>query len=626
MAAHVVPMVGVSSFGNRRSNHGTGRQAGLASRTRASAKPGIHRSHGAHGSHGARGPDTSTGSSLKIANWRVRQSDDGSGASVIHVDDELPSCTRPPARPRFSSSSFRASSTRRRSDTGKPASASSHGADALADVEGDGNMVSRASRPQGSSGSGASSFEVVRHSRLLERDDGQTVSLFELSRWSRDSPNSSGSKGEATLRPAPSADCSATVTPDESQREQLLAALYASDAMPGRHAGPSFSSLIDAFRGLSIHGQPSTSLDSGELSRDRTTNKTFGGSGMASSSGVYQEPATSSSHSAGAPSKDQDRFEQLINKLNRKYRPENNPVRTGTGGGCKATEAVAADGQQRHHADSMSTVQHRRPVHGSGRRVNTESDSVMECLAADLGHARSDFSTDVGIPGGSTGGGTGGSHGRGNSLNPKAREFFSFSRADSQATLLARRPVLSFAGWGAPWEDAGPDALAGVGSRNRGSVLASAGSLSAALPSYLGLWPETNARPLGLVPVSGPANQGISQGITEENANGGMMEPSFPLIAPVHSLPRMAYLPMSSGSGGLGLPGPAVVPVAPVPPRPVPKPKSPDAKTQQLYEAWVEYRKAIEPGYAMSCKVRQQRRAQRKTAQHPRPKRFKGTV
>lgn len=50
-------------------------------------------------------------------------------------------------------------------------------------------------------------------------------------------------------------------------------------------------------------------------------------------------------------------------------------------------------------------------------------------------------------------------------------------------------------------------------------------------------------------------------------------------------------------------------------PRPVPKPKVPSASGQQAYEAWIEWRKANEPGYAMECKQRQQRRSQRiKTA------------
>ncbi|KAL2111039.1 hypothetical protein VUR80DRAFT_347 [Thermomyces stellatus] len=47
------------------------------------------------------------------------------------------------------------------------------------------------------------------------------------------------------------------------------------------------------------------------------------------------------------------------------------------------------------------------------------------------------------------------------------------------------------------------------------------------------------------------------------------------------------------------------------PPGPVPKPRLPDAQAQQQYEQWIEWRKANEPGYALECKARQARRAQR---------------
>ncbi|KAL5584758.1 hypothetical protein FOVSG1_014147 [Fusarium oxysporum f. sp. vasinfectum] len=46
-------------------------------------------------------------------------------------------------------------------------------------------------------------------------------------------------------------------------------------------------------------------------------------------------------------------------------------------------------------------------------------------------------------------------------------------------------------------------------------------------------------------------------------------------------------------------------------PHPVPKPTNPDPIQQQQYEEYIEWRKAHEPGYALACKGRQQRRAQR---------------
>ncbi|KAM0254060.1 hypothetical protein ACHAP5_000046 [Fusarium lateritium] len=46
-------------------------------------------------------------------------------------------------------------------------------------------------------------------------------------------------------------------------------------------------------------------------------------------------------------------------------------------------------------------------------------------------------------------------------------------------------------------------------------------------------------------------------------------------------------------------------------PAPVSKPTNPDPIQQQKYEAYIEWRKLNEPGYALACKSRQQRRAQR---------------
>lgn len=44
---------------------------------------------------------------------------------------------------------------------------------------------------------------------------------------------------------------------------------------------------------------------------------------------------------------------------------------------------------------------------------------------------------------------------------------------------------------------------------------------------------------------------------------------------------------------------------------PVRKPKVPNAAQQQAYEAYIEWRKANQPGYAEECKIRQARRVMR---------------
>ncbi|TDZ26651.1 hypothetical protein Cob_v000226 [Colletotrichum orbiculare MAFF 240422] len=47
---------------------------------------------------------------------------------------------------------------------------------------------------------------------------------------------------------------------------------------------------------------------------------------------------------------------------------------------------------------------------------------------------------------------------------------------------------------------------------------------------------------------------------------------------------------------------------------PIPKPVAPDSFKQMNYEAYIEHRKATEPGYALKCKERQAKRALRNNA------------
>ncbi|RGP58147.1 hypothetical protein FSPOR_11918 [Fusarium sporotrichioides] len=70
----------------------------------------------------------------------------------------------------------------------------------------------------------------------------------------------------------------------------------------------------------------------------------------------------------------------------------------------------------------------------------------------------------------------------------------------------------------------------------------------------------------------------------------------------VNATPQLPYNPMLGSSGYSTCPPP------------VSKPILPDPIQQQRYEAYIEWRKANEPGYALACKSRQQRRAQRGTA------------
>ncbi|UKZ92070.1 uncharacterized protein TrAFT101_007038 [Trichoderma asperellum] len=84
-----------------------------------------------------------------------------------------------------------------------------------------------------------------------------------------------------------------------------------------------------------------------------------------------------------------------------------------------------------------------------------------------------------------------------------------------------------------------------------------------------------------------------------------LMNTAFPLTTSSAN----AYFNMPSGQ--MSLMG-AAPPHPPQPqPHPVPKPRRPDPRDQQAYEAWIEWRKANQPGYAYECRLRQQRRAQR---------------
>ncbi|KAG5919154.1 hypothetical protein E4U53_004022 [Claviceps sorghi] len=589
------------------------------------ANHGNHGNHGHHAAHGGRASDANMALSLKFSNWRARQSDDGTFASpsslktgLAHVEDELTALKFP--RIGTFSPSTGADSVRGKPDNGNHASAlsaSSHGPDGPPDMHRQAHE--RISR-QASSNSSAFSFEVLRRSSLLERFNGQTVNLFELRGPSRDSSASSKGKQRCTLTPASSADSSAdgafvhmqsrkhSVTPDKSQREQLLAALYAQKAAPARSPNSSRSSFADFMQDLSTHAGPSATFsDSGATAGGKMTTSSRRDSAVALSSGTRQNVSLSTmatttataaetirpARSASDP--EEDKFSRMLQRLHGNGGPEKGQVRRG----------LNTDRQQRRDAEfasaltSASTVQHRRPIPGIGRRVDTESDFLVEYLDASVGPSSAAYSPDFGSAGSCMAGV--GHHDKGNSLNPKAREFLSFSDADpqaqaqAQAAWISRPPALSSFISSAidvnpPHVSEGP------------SPAMYANCLEA--PEVDGHGPESGTDPasLNLIPITLETYNPLRVA----GAGDGDPRTLFPLVPCV---PPMASVPCLPASGAFG-----EVPV-PVRPRPVPKPRAPDSKSQQEYEAWLEWRKANEPGYAMACKARQQRRFQRKTAQ-----------
>ncbi|RTE69009.1 hypothetical protein BHE90_016613 [Fusarium euwallaceae] len=137
-------------------------------------------------------------------------------------------------------------------------------------------------------------------------------------------------------------------------------------------------------------------------------------------------------------------------------------------------------------------------------------------------------------------------------------------------------------------------------------------------------FPLSTCQPLGLNATPGVASGTIpgfglglgaggcppSGGLTNQ-LNLGAINPAmqpFP-VSPTPFVNNLSAFPMPSAP-------PAAMGGVHSQPRPVPKPINPNPGQQQAYEAWIEWRKATEPGYALECKNRQQRRAQRNSTVH----------
>lgn len=219
-------------------------------------------------------------------------------------------------------------------------------------------------------------------------------------------------------------------------------------------------------------------------------------------------------------------------------------------------------------------------------------------------------------------------------LNPKAREFMSFvsnrvsssedDGTESFATFSAERFAgkdgqANFVPLAAPAMPNGPclqppppyGLMPFVGADAAADPLTLNGLMTGRLASvptdeFAGQLPAS-AIPLPPLPSLLPAvfrPQNMWQSMT-----GNMLgvPPAPPMLN--------AGFPLTAGSVSpcLGIPS-CQIPLAggaPRPPQPVPKPRRPDPGDQQAYEAWIEWRKANEPGYALECRLRQQRRAQR---------------
>lgn len=312
---------------------------------------------------------------------------------------------------------------------------------------------------------------------------------------------------------------------------------------------------------------------------------------------------TAQQHCTGALRNRDDAYQKLIERLNsRKAQDAKRDV-----------EGVDHQWKYRLEFDGDLQTLFRRPRGGNGRRQATNSDFRInywdqEPPSRDFTETNdSDTGTEV----------------KHNNLNPRAREFLSIgysqnftahqsstSMRQSRGTERARPPSGTFGQSSSTSPTRRSEQYRTFPSRS--TATGTAGNF----PQYFGpsfapdlghaqrLWqyisntlalqPAVQAAALGMPPVNG---------LPHMNAN--MVGSAFPGVP---------FIPTHLGTGYLNsfasasLQSPVMdncrPPVAP-------KPRFPNATGQQAYEEWIEWRKANEPGYAIECKVRQQRRSQR---------------
>ncbi|KAG9252127.1 uncharacterized protein F5Z01DRAFT_662039 [Emericellopsis atlantica] len=218
-------------------------------------------------------------------------------------------------------------------------------------------------------------------------------------------------------------------------------------------------------------------------------------------------------------------------------------------------------------------------------------------------------------------------------LNPKAREFLSFSlkkeqqqRKEQEESLRSFRPMPIkelFVKDSQTRETSADKALDPVNFIDPGAALTSQHPFNASLPMMAMAAANGLYRNMG---SPGPAFNATPFQFPNYNATWapGQMPYNFPTPNPFNRMNWLAGL--SSPLTSPIQPGPptnftppalhTMNPTAPAfsNPAPVPKPRRPDPSDQQAYEAYIEWRKANEPGYAAQCKLRQQRRSQRNVA------------
>ncbi|KAM3481853.1 hypothetical protein MY5147_000438 [Beauveria neobassiana] len=316
-------------------------------------------------------------------------------------------------------------------------------------------------------------------------------------------------------------------------------------------------------------------------------------------------------------------FQRLIQRLNRDNHPPSAQASR------SPTKMQAKDKLPGLEPKQKMFVNLRRPMGGDGRRNQTISDFNVDYWD----HGQSSV---ISVMSREDSGNTVQSSSKQNTWNPRAREFLSLGHQQTP-----RRPV--------PW-DTGAAALLEKVSHAFNSLpppttavwppKAAAPTFNPYLPPRAQdnipngtfIPPVAPAAPMGPAYNMGPGPEtfGTSQYLPGNPAPQppvfavpplpGIQAPMTPcgnISAHQFAAQQLAALPYLASLASLGpypqlLPGLEKTTVSANTRRPpVPKPTLPNASAQLAYEEWIEWRKANEPGYAVECKARQQRRSQR---------------
>ncbi|GAO17109.1 hypothetical protein UVI_02026420 [Ustilaginoidea virens] len=486
----------------------------------------------------------------------------------------------------------------------------------------------------GEPGRSTHSFEVVRHSTLVERADGFSLDLFDVTPCL--SPCQSPQRRGRCVLTSTSSDQDANdavpwnmvlrdhdAAPKESQGDQLIAAIKATEATPRKSSSSSaFSSFIDVLAKPAL--LPGSQFFSSKTcsSEDRSLRDGSKDSGLSLSCSRPESceiEASAMCLDADEPGQRNIMFQKLIQKLRHPTPAPQRNMHKGSDSACDA-DSSSAEHSQGAFAEPRVKVQLRRPTEGQGRRVKTASDFAVEYWPFRSSQSRGDCSAD-----------TTGSDGpeKSISLNPKAREFLSLSTeslntvGDVQTLPEVRRAS----------NKAEPE-LVGVSPIDmmkllpahvhqqvqpvyQGSQLSPMNGIPMLYNDAASQLSQFHLGALALIPITctaGGYKPGLGQagGLTALGlaANEGAIQNHS-----LNNIPISIPTPFVSAPGVVGVAEPSAPNASITRPRPVPKPKKPSPEDQQAYEAWVEWRKANEPGYAIACKLRQQRRAQRNSMQ-----------